>query len=483
MAIQPARERAIQPWQVFAVVFALVALVAARSAFSLLQPRSPVRTAAPPPAPVRPVDERQARAALGRALFADASLSDPPGTSCASCHDPARAFAGDHGSPIGVPRGSRPDHLARRNTPSLLYLKFVSPFHFHWEEDVDLPDAMGGFFWDGRADSIAKLIEQPLLNPDEMNGGDRARVREQLRAGASADELRRLFGAGALDTPEAAMAALGQAIEAFLTSDEMAPFSSRYDDWLRGQGALSAEELRGLALFRDPLKGNCARCHRMNPTSKQPARSLFTDFGFESLGVPRNPALPGNRDPERFDLGLCERHEPGKHTSEDRFCGSFRTPSLRNVAVRTRYMHNGRFGRLRDVVAFYATRSIEPRRWYEGGRYDDLPARYHAYVPEELPPYDRGPGERPRLRDDEIDAIVAFLGTLTDAPFRAPTATPVAPSPVRAPVAPPPVAARAPDPEDAPAEPPVAAPPQTAPRPRHDLRSLANQPQFQPPGE
>ncbi len=82
-------------------------------------------------------------------------------------------------------------------------------------------------------------------------------------------------------------------------------------------------------------------------------------------------------------------------------------------------MHNGRFTSLRDAVSFYATRSTDPRRWYGGGvKYDDIPEKYRRYVNERVAPYDRGEGERPRLDEDEIDAIVAFLETLTDAPYR-----------------------------------------------------------------
>ncbi|HEY2746280.1 MAG TPA: cytochrome c peroxidase, partial [Polyangia bacterium] len=304
-----------------------------------------------------------ARAAVGKQIFFDANLSDPPGTSCASCHDPAHGYAGNHGSTIGVARGSRPDHFARRNTPSVMYLGFVHRFHWHWEEDAPLPDGAGGFFWDGRSDSLAALVEQPLLNPDEMNGGSRARVAEILRAAAYAEPLRVAFGAGALDTPDEAMRALGAALEAFLGSDELSPFTSRYDDFVRGRATLTAEEERGLSLFRDPAKGNCAFCHKLDPGSSNPRRSPFSDFGFEVVGAPRNLALPAGRAP---DLGLCTAR-PGTHADEERLCGAFRTPSLRNVATRSRFLHNGALRRLRDVVAFYATRTIDTRRWYPSG--------------------------------------------------------------------------------------------------------------------
>jgi cytochrome c peroxidase len=465
-----------EPWRIVAVISALVALFAVKEALALLRPPPTAHAAATATAHARPPKAVEAatytaeQRALGKRLFFERTLSEPAGTSCASCHDPARAFAGNNGSTSGVARGSRPDHFARRNTPSLLYLKFVHRFHFHWEEDAALPDAFGGFFWDGRSDSIAALAEQPLTNVDEMNAGSRADVARKLHAVAYADDLARAFGPDALATPDRAMVTFGRAIEAYLTSDELTPFTSRYDDFIRGQGTLSALEQRGMQLFADPSKGNCGSCHRFKPTASDPARSLFTDFGYETVAIPRNPHISRNDHKDYFDLGLCERHDPRTHTDEERFCGSFRTPSLRNVAVRDAYMHNGYFGKLRDVVAFYATRSVAPARWYPRQKWDDLPAQYHEYVNELSPPYDRGPGEKPRLDDGEIDAIVAFLGTLTDAAYRSSPAVPVAPvanAAAAAPVADEPAAA--PPPPRDPSQPHV----------RHDLRTLANQPQFQ----
>jgi cytochrome c peroxidase len=355
-------------------------------------------------------------ASVGKAIFFDKGLSEPPGTSCASCHDPAHGYAGNNGSPLGVARGSRPGHFAKRNTPSVLYLRFVRRFHFHWEEDAPLPDAFGGFFWDGRADSIAALVIQPLTNPDEMGNRDAKQVASKLAASAYADDLRREAGASDGDD---LVRAMGQAVEAFLTSDELSPFSSKYDDYVRGRATLTPLEARGLALFKDPDKGACDSCHKLDDTSPNPARSLFTDYGYEAVAAPRNRLLSANRDPRRFDLGLCDRHDARTHTDEDRWCGSFRTPSLRNVATRPSFLHNGTFSKLRDVVAFYATRGTSPARWYAGGAaYDDLPPKYREYVNVTSPPYNRTEGEKPALDDGEIDAIVAFLETLTDADYR-----------------------------------------------------------------
>jgi cytochrome c peroxidase len=97
----------------------------------------------------------------------------------------------------------------------------------------------------------------------------------------------------------------------------------------------------------------------------------------------------------------------------------FRTPSLRNVAVRERFMHNGVFSKLRDAVAFYATRSTNPDRWYPpGARFDDAPPRYRRNVNVVSLPYNGTEGSQPVLNDEDIDAIVAFLQTLTDEPYR-----------------------------------------------------------------
>jgi cytochrome c peroxidase len=354
-------------------------------------------------------------AALGRQLFYDSSLSEPPGTSCASCHEPAHGFSGTNGSKNGLAQGSRPGHFAARNTPSVLYLKFVKRFHYHWEEDMPLPDVFGGFFWDGRADSIASLVRQPLLNPDEMNNQNAAQIARKLDGASYASEFRRAFVSAGSDS-DAVLASVGAALEAFLLSPEMAPFTSRYDAFVRGETRLTETEMRGLAIFKDRQKGNCLRCHKLDDSSSDPSRSLFTDYGFEVVGVPRNRvALTGA--PELPDLGLCQRKGATKATKDERFCGAFRTPSLRNVAVRKSFMHNGAFSKLRDVVAFYSTRDTAPARWYPAERFDDLPREYQRNVNTDFAPYSTVAGV-PRLDDADIDALVAFLGTLTDVEFQ-----------------------------------------------------------------
>jgi cytochrome c peroxidase len=360
--------------------------------------------------------------ALGKKIFFDGRLSDPPGTSCASCHDPARAFSGRHGSPIGVPLGSRPGHFARRSTPSVLYMRYVPEFHYFEDDEAPAPEPRGGFFWDGRSDSLAALVQQPLFNPDEMNAGTPRRVAAQIARGPYAKDFRAALGPSS--DPKAVLRGVGVALEAFLKSDQMTPQSSKYDAYVRGQATLSEQEKRGLEIFKDRRRGACSGCHRLAETSTNPAESMFTDYGYDAVALPRNHDLPGNRQAASFDLGLCERKDTKNPSGDEKWCSNFRTPSLRNVAVRDSFGHNGVYRKLRDVVAFYALRAVAPGRIYPTGQsFDDVPAKYRGNVNIYAPVYNRREGAPPPMTDDEIDAVVAFLGTLTDAPYAA-TATP-----------------------------------------------------------
>lgn len=381
-------------------------------------PRSPVvparRTGVtitpPPPRP----PEDGALIAVGKKIFFDERLSEPPGTSCASCHDPKQAFSGTHGSDKGVPLGSRPRHFARRTAPSLLYLRFVPKFHFFEDDEAAAPSPFGGFFWDGRSDDLASLPRQPLFNPDEMNAGSPQKLATKIESSDYAADFERATHAG--KSAEEVLKGVGAALEAFLTSDEMTPATSKYDAYVRGEATLTPEEQRGLEAFKDRARGACAGCHSFNETSTYPGRSPFSDYGFDAVGVPRNRELPLNRDPTAYDLGLCERRD--MHTDDGKWCGSFRTPSLRNVAVRRTFMHNARFTKLRDVVVFYATRASAPENFYEAGdTFDDLPVKYRENVNIYSMPYNRPLGAAPAMSEQDIDAVVAFLGTLTDAAY------------------------------------------------------------------
>lgn len=358
---------------------------------------------------------RPERIALGRRLFGDVRLSQPKGTSCASCHDPAKAFTSFNGGRDGVAGGSIRSRLGTRNPPSLTYARYLPPLYFYQDDDAQVPAPFGGLMLDGRADTLAAQVREPLLARHEMNLGTARAAARRLKESGYEKAFEAQFGPGVLGDPARALEAFGSSLEAYLQSDELSPFDSRFDESLRGKPSMNLEERRGLAIFRNPDQGNCASCHSVSVTSSNPARSLFTDFGYEALGVPRNRKLPANARPDAFDLGLCRTAEARGWPESEAWCGYFRTPSLRNVAVRQRFMHNGVFTSLRDAVRFYATRSTAPADWYgKHPVFDDLPETMRGNVNIVSTPLNRRPGSTPALSEADIDALVAFLGTLTD---------------------------------------------------------------------
>jgi len=362
---------------------------------------------------------------LGRALFSDPSLSTSGAMSCATCHDPAHAYGpANH---LAVQRGGADGTLpGLRAVPSLKYRQAIPPFSERFF-DNDGNDAVdqgptGGFDWDGRADSVHEQAAGPLLSPFEMGNASRAAVLARLRASPNAAALRAAFGAHLFDEPQRAWNALVLSLEVFQQSpQDFYPYDSKYDAFLRGKATLTPQEARGRAVFDDARKGNCASCHVS--TVKRGAFPQFTDDGLIAIGVPRNPAIPANAQPGFRDLGACGPLRTDLKARDD-YCGRFRTPSLRNVALRGVFFHNGVYTRLADAVRFYALRDAEPARIYGKGRYDDLPAKYQGNLNIEAP-FGGRRGDKPRMTDAEIADVVAFLGTLTDG-YVAPAAGPAA---------------------------------------------------------
>lgn len=350
---------------------------------------------------------------IGRQVFRDPALSASGRLSCASCHDPARAFGPPDARAVQL-GGLDMRQPGLRAVPSLMYLQAAPPFTEHYFDSPDDGDESidngptGGLTWDGRVDRGADQARIPLLSPFEMANAGPAQVAAKARAAPYAPALREAFGADLFDHPDRAFAAVAKALEVYeQDAAEFYPYSSKYDAFLAGKATLTAAEARGLALFDDPAKGNCAQCH-ISARGADGTPPQFTDYGFIALGVPRNPAIPANADPAWFDLGLCG---PLRTDFKDRaeYCGLFMTPTLRNVATRHVFFHNGLYHDLRDVLHFYAERDTNPRRFYHGRPYDDLPTRYQHNLNTD-PPF----GDRKALSDPEIEDIIAFLGTLTD---------------------------------------------------------------------
>jgi cytochrome c peroxidase len=352
-------------------------------------------------------------------VFFDPALSASGRMACATCHDPAHAFSAPNASAVQM---GGPDlrHSGIRAVPSLTYSQSVPPFSEHFfESDEDGDESIdqgptGGLDWDGRADRARDQAALPLLDGNEMANGSTIAVVAAVSRAAYADQVRQLYGQDIFAAPPRAFAAVTEALEFYQQKAEtFSSFSSKYDAFLARGASLTAQETRGLTLFNDSGKGNCAACHKSTVTTDG-RPPLFTDYGYVALGLPRNHAIPVNDDPAYFDLGLCGPRRTDL-AGQSQYCGMFKAPSLRNVAMKQSYYHNGVFHSLRDAVAFYASRDTDPGKWYPAGpdgtvrKFDDLPPAYVRNVDME-PPF----GGKPLLSDADVDDLVAFLQTLTD---------------------------------------------------------------------
>jgi cytochrome c peroxidase len=351
-------------------------------------------------------------AALGERLFRDEALSASGRMSCQTCHRPEFAHAAPPGDLVST-GGAALDRPGLRNAPSIRYAAFTPPFSV---DDEGVPS--GGLFRDGRAQTLADQARQPFLDPREMANENASDVVAKLRRLGYAEAFAPVFGPDVLADDARAFEALATAIAQYeVENPDFRRFDSRYDAWLDGRAALTAQERRGLELFEDPRKGNCAACHP-NRRGDDGSPPLFTDFTYDVLGLPRNAAIAANADPGFFDLGLCGPER--KDLAERReWCGAFKVPTLRNVARTPPYFHNGALDDLRDAVDFYARRDTEPGHWFPaaGGtvrKFDDLPPGLAGGVNTDEVPYDRKAGSEPALTPGEVDDIVAFLRTLDD---------------------------------------------------------------------
>jgi len=368
-------------------------------------------------APTVAAPAETALASLGRLIFFDASLSASGRLACGTCHDPRYAYGPAPQRPIAA-GGARLDQSGTRAVPSLRYLRASPPFSLrhHYPDGDDGP--IGGFTWDGRAASIREQAQLPLFAANEMANAGPADVVSKLRNGTYASLFRAYFGVDVFDDVDRAFGGILLALDAFQSLPaEFFSYSSRYDAFLRGEADLTDQENRGAQLFKDPRKGNCASCHL--GTTRAGIPPSFTDYDYVNVGVPRNPRIPANSDPNYYDLGLCGPLRRDLVGTSD-VCGFFRSPTVRNTAIRGAYFHNGVFRTLREVSEFYNERDLHPEKFYSRNQdgsvhpFDDLPPGSADTIDHD-PPLDRKPGQEPALSDADIEDLIAFLNTLTDA--------------------------------------------------------------------
>jgi cytochrome c peroxidase len=397
----------------------------------------------------RPVAQLSFMATLGRDIFFDTSLSSSGKMACASCHSPDHAYGPPTDAPVmlGGPALTLP---GARAVPSLTYLERQPNFSIGPDKDDESENKpslaqqaevaktavrvgkiatqtaqaanlvpQGGLFWDGRAASLQIQATGPLLDPREMDGGSIEIIAEKLRQAPYAKKFAALFGEKIFKDTNLLVAEATFAVGRYQTEEpSFHPYTSKYDYWLEGKARLSEAEMRGLRLFNDPDKANCAGCHTSQP-SRDGRPPLFTDFQYEALAPPRNPALADTKDPNYFDLGVCGpiRDDIAEQTQ---FCGMFKTPSLRNTAVRKVFFHNGVFHTLQEVMDFYNFRDTNPEKVYPVAadgtvqKYNDIPAQYHGNVDVTDAPFNRHLGEAPAMTAEDEADIIAFLKTLND---------------------------------------------------------------------
>ena len=372
---------------------------------------------------------------LGRLLFYDPILSGNRSVSCATCHHPRFATSdgvslgmGDGGIGLGPARvgdpNNQPEQRIPRNAPALFNLgaeEFIRFFHDgRLEADVarrsGLRTPLGEDMERGFASALAAQAMFPVLSPDEMAGhyseNDVAQAVRQGRitgeGGAwsiltqrieGIGEYRRLF-TDVIGSRPVEFADIANVIAAFIAFEWRAD-SSPFDTYLHSGAPLSDMALTGMQLFYGDA--GCARCHS----------GLFqTDHDFHAIAMPQlGPGKAARFEHHRRDTGRM------RVTGDPQDAYRFRTPSLRNVAQTAPYGHSGAYATLEAVVRHH----LDPRAGLSG--YDPAQALLPgAGVDTDLPL--AGPDRDQiaaanallpvSLEDAQVDAVLAFLETLSD---------------------------------------------------------------------
>lgn len=392
---------------------------------------------------------------LGKSIFFDQHLSLHQNQACAACHGPSVGWTGPvekFNQAGGVYEGSVAGRFGARKPPAAGYAALSPVFHLMFEDGETL--FVGGNFWDGRAtgqklgNPAADQAQGPFLNPVEQALPDNAcvvyRVCNPVNAGDYPIKVADVFGRNTcrINWPanveqtcrqEGSTVALSAAqrtkvnvaydkialaIAAYESSPEVNAFTSKYDYYLAGKASLSKQEAKGLKLFAG--KAQCANCHPLTPGfSGEP---VLTDFTYDNIGVPKNPANPVYKvDPTFVDTGLgsvlAQQAAYKQYATEN--MGKHKVPTLRNVDLRPTpnsikaYMHNGFFKTLEGVVHFYNTRDVLPR--CSGSLTETEAVAQHCWpAPEVADNLNTTEAGNLHLSAAEEKAVVAFLKTLSD---------------------------------------------------------------------
>ena len=412
---------------------------------------------------------------LGKLLLYDKELSVNRNEACAFCHMPEAGFTGPI-SEINRTTGSYPGSVRTRFSERIPQTHSYAPLSpvLHYDDLKD--DLVGGNFWDMRAtgrrlgNPAAEQAEGPPTNPVEMGLPDLACAVYRASRRPYRSLFETVWGTQAFeiawpantvvvcDSPGPPAAAdplpvhltpadrgraaatfdqMAQSIASYEASHEVTAFSSKYDAVQAGKAHFTPQEQLGYELFRD--KAKCNGCHRDGGPGEEP---MFTDFTASNIGTPANPGLPyyaegkpddrgyiANRSGAAFvDFGvggfLADGHPLSQPSAVDsrwkplasQTRGRFQVPTLRNVDKRPSpdfvkaYGHNGYFKSLKQIVHFYNTRDVLPRcSAHDPGEGTDCwPA------PVTTDNLNKSKIGNLQLSNEEEDALVAFLRTLTD---------------------------------------------------------------------
>lgn len=393
---------------------------------------------------------------LGKAIFFDRNLSVNGNQACASCHDPAAGFtspAAAVNAAGSVMEGSVSGRFGNRKPPSAAYATF-SPILHHIMDDGDVT-IDGGAFLDGRATGkllgtpTADRAQGPFLNPAEMGlphgvcvvdkvlhpadpslypvgyvdvwGAEAAFdiPADLVRACADPDARIEIADEALAGRVDEAFGRIAISIARYEASDEINPFSSRFDAWVAGTGALTEQERRGFQIFEAEDKGNCAACHVLGATSRS-QHAIFTDWTFDNLGVPRNRDNPQGAAYVDPGLGGFLATDPVYAEFAEGVMGAQQVPTLRNLNKRLSpdapraYMHNGYFKTIEGVVHFYNTRDVLPRCADPLASESEALAQHCWPAPENEATMNRDELGDLKLTVEQEADLVAFLKTLDD---------------------------------------------------------------------
>lgn len=339
---------------------------------------------------------------LGQTLFFDKALSKNRTQSCSTCHNPESGFADnrDNGVDGMASLGDDGKSLGDRNAPTAAYAMISPLFHYNKKDEK----FVGGQFWDGRESSLKGQAGGPPLNPIEMGMPSKEFfVKRVAENPFYVTTLKKVYGDDIFSDSNKAYSAVAESIAEFEKTKEFAPFDSKYDRYLKGEYDLTPLEDLGRSLFFSNNNTNCSTCHMLKGEDKE--GETFTNYEYHNIGIPTNIALREKNGVavDTKDIGLLANPNVDSKDEE----GKFKVPTLRNVAVTGPYMHNGIFKDLETVVLFYdkynnSERVINPE---SGKKWADAEIS-HSVNLKDL--------KAKKLTDRKVQALVAFLKTLTD---------------------------------------------------------------------